>query len=165
MGNPNKDADALHNQIEQEIYDPFSKLNRKKKRGTMSDGIKYKDPLEYTPKEFIEFKKRVGVLVAADGISCNECLQNAEYKNFIANYTNKHFIKDAASNILERYTYKLNTLTLGSYTVVGKMTVDYPVVQQFKGHFLVKTIYFAKGLNGEILVKEIYVKEKPIILV
>lgn len=154
----------IHEEIENDIYDPFSTMNRKRK-SKEKESPKFRDPLYYTAKEFLEFKERLGILIQEDGISQDECAERPDVKQFIENYTYKHFIKDKQDNILSRYTYKCSLFTLGKYSkALGtRYEIVYPIVQQFKGHFLVKAIYFAKSGLG-VTIKEVTVKNTPIIL-
>ena len=150
----NKDMDSfkLHEELTKDMYDPFSTMNRNRK-SKEKQKPKFKDPLYYTAKEFLDFKERLGILIQQDGISQDDCNTRADIKQFIENYTLKHFIKDRKDNILARYTYKCSWFRLGKYSKVlgARYEIIYPFVQQYKGHFLVKTIYFARSRCFELV--------------
>ena len=164
-----KEQESLRKEIEKGVYDRFSDMNLERRRTNKfaNSKPKYKNPLQYTVKEFLDFKNRLGVLISEDGLSCDDTLKNSYYANYITNFVEANYIRKHRENILDGFTYKLHLLTLGRYNhIVGcRVETKFPVVQKFKGHFLVSTIYFAHGgTPNEIIAKEVKVKQSAIIL-
>lgn len=113
----------------------------------------------YSEKEFNTYKERLASALLTDGIDADTINENSDYKTFISNYVDSEIVQKKHKFAILGITHKLAHMDI-NYQDTGKI---YPIVNEYKGHDLQKTIYFSKGSNEDIIINEIPVKESKII--
>ncbi len=138
-------------ELERDIYDPNSKLNKDKKEkyrfGFNSiENVKFKHPIQYDRKQYDEFKHRLAIAICNNGISCKEAAQNPQYADYIANYVEVNFLKKDNMFKILGITLRFDNVVLGGLTIDNKkISVEFPVIMEFHGHFLKQCRYFKKN--------------------
>lgn len=163
-------------ELEKEVFHDDSKLNKDMREmaeaGVSHKPKKYKDPLQYSPQEFENFKHKLGIALNKNGLDCDDINKDPYFINFVKKYVENNFIDRKVENTLRRTTIKLAYTKLGHYS---KDKMDqyryFPIVQEYLGHFLIRVTYFAKEVDifnigtYTITAKTIPVKTASLILV
>jgi len=121
---------------------------------------------DYSERELEEYKGKLSSALIENGIDTAYTITNADAKNYIANWAEENIIKKEMHFKLQGYTFKFASLNLGVYNKDNDETSikTFPIVNKYKGHNLVETIYFSLDKDGAILDKVIKVKNSSIIL-
>ena len=107
--------------------------------------IKPTGPIPYTEKTFNEYKVRLVNTLIKEGLDADQIFNDSEAKAFITNYVEQELMSEKKDT--ER-------LILGTNIRLVHMEIDsprgkktYPLVNEYKGHHLMKTYYFYKKDN------------------
>jgi hypothetical protein len=116
--------------------------------------------ISYSERQFNDYKKRLTDALLSEGLSADIINDNSSYKQYIADYVDDNIVKQKTHYALQGITHKLAHVDI-NFHESGKV---YPVVNEYKGHDLQKTMYFSKDSNDSIIAKEISVIESKILL-
>lgn len=122
--------------------------------------------IDYTEKEIEDYKYRLGYALSTRGISCDDVLQNSNYKVNIISYTQKEIIDKKHIHDLARETYRMANTDVKTYGSDAEGSLKmYPVINRYKGHNLISTIIFTKGIGNDVKVEEIPVRKNKLIII
>lgn len=148
---PSVISPKFREELENSIYDPDSKLNKDKKEKNRFgfnklENVKFKHCIQYNRIQYDEFKHRLGIAICNDGISCEEAAKESRYANYISKYVEENFIKKEIFFKIAGITLRFDNLTLGGFTTDNKkIRIMFPVITEFKGHFLDNCRYFKRN--------------------
>ena len=118
--------------------------------------------IAYTAQQFESYKKRLAKGLVENGLDADSIAENADYKNFISNYVDDYFIKKKEHYALQRIVHRLAHMDItNSNENTSKV---YPIVNEYKGHDLQKTMYFSKDSTGAISVITVPVLDSTIVI-
>ena len=118
--------------------------------------------MKYTEQQFNAYKERLGIALYENGLSSDEIYVDPTAKNFITNYVQENLIDKKQTYALQGIVHKLAQMDIGVANKEGKTT--YPIINEYKGHDLQKTIYFRKDKNGSIEIETVPVLTSAIVL-
>lgn len=119
----------------------------------------------YTKAQMDAFKERLAKAIYAKGIPADEIVNRTEYKTFISNYAQTEIIDKKMKHALQGISHRFSNMEF-RFNGGDKPTRTYPVINEYKGHDLIKTYYFAKSTDGQISVESVSVIDsKPTILI
>lgn len=99
----------------------------------------------YAMEQVIDYRKKLAEAISKNGLSNDEIMKDSAVKEFISNYTQKRIVEDRIKNTIAGITIKLVNIDLGEYNRnPNKVSVSYPIINKYKGHNLVESIYFSK---------------------
>lgn len=144
-------------ELENNIYDPNSTLNKDRKEKerfgfNKLENVKFKYALTYNRAQYEEFRHRLAISICNDGISCKEAAEHPDYAGYISRYVEDNFIKRDLMFKLLGLVLRFDNLKLRGFTSDNKkFDIEYPVITEFRGHFLEKCRYFKRnGTNDGI---------------
>ena len=117
--------------------------------------------MAYTEQQFNAYKKRLAEALIKHGMDSYTLYNDADMKSFINNYVQDHIIDKKDHYALQGIVMKLANMEI-NYS--NRDTRSYPIINKYKGHDLIETIYFGKDENNSISVYTIPVVESSIIL-
>ena len=90
-----------------------------------------------------DYRHRLAVELANDGLSQDDINEHPEYMSYIKNYVDTEIINKKTRHDIEGLSYRLANSVLGEYSKSEESSRKiYPVVNVYKGHNLQYTIYF-----------------------
>lgn len=118
--------------------------------------------IAYTARQFEAYKRRLATELYENGLDADSIAVNADYMNYIANYIDDNLIKKKEHYALQGIVHKLAHMDISSEnTKIAKL---YPIVNEYKGHDLQKTMYFSKDSTRSIQVITVPVLESTIVI-
>ncbi len=121
---------------------------------------------DYSKQEMDKYKGKLATALLEEGVSTDYTFKNPEAQNYIANWAKEHIIDKEMHYKLQGFTFRFANLNLGVRNNDNSESEirTFPVINKYKGHNIVETIYFALDKDGAILDKTILVKDKIITL-
>ena len=119
--------------------------------------------IPFTEKQWINFKERMITIIPREAISSEEVLRDPDAKQFIHNYVEANFIDpDRVAKLkLQGITFRFANMEID---VGGREPVSYPIINEYKGHHIYRTGYFAREGKAIVMKYIDVVPEKKIIL-
>ena len=119
--------------------------------------------IPFTPKQWDDFKERMMTIIPREALSSDDVLRDPVAKQFIHNYAEANFIDpDRVAKLkLQGITFKFANMEIDTG---GKEPVSYPIVNEYKGHHIYRTGYFARDGQSIVMKYIDVVPEKKIIL-
>lgn len=118
--------------------------------------------IPYTEKTWNEFKEILATILDREALDCDFLSSDPKLKNFIVNFAEQELLSETKD--AERIKSKTNIRLSNMVIQTSRGTKQYPVVNEYKGHHLMRTKYFKR--NGESIefgVVEV-VQDKPAII-
>lgn len=124
--------------------------------------IKPAGKIPYTKKVWDEYKERLAYTLRERALDGEQIFNDPVAKAFILSYMEKELINEKKDT--ERLILNLNIrlVHMEIETTSGKRV--FPVVNEYKGHHLMKTYYFHKEDDGKIIMDCVEVNPKPLII-
>lgn len=124
--------------------------------------IKPAGKIPYTKKVWDDYKERLAYTLRERALDGEQIFNDPVAKAFILSYMEKELINEKKDT--ERLILNLNIrlVHMEIETTSGKRV--FPVVNEYKGHHLMKTYYFHKEDDGKIIMDCVEVNPKPLII-
>lgn len=128
--------------------------------------IKKPIKIDYDKNELEEYKGKLATILLDEGIDTNYTLTNANAKNYIANWAKEHIVEKEMHYKLQGFTFRFATLSLGAYNseIADNELRSFPIINKYKGHNLIETIYFVIDKDEVVSDKILRVKNNIITL-
>ena len=124
--------------------------------------IKPAGKIPYTRQVWEDYKERLAKTLRDKALDCDQIFNDGKAKNYIVNYTKNELMNEKKDT--ER-------LILGTNIRLSHMEIEstagtrtFPVVNEYKGHHLMKTYYFHKKEDTSIVMEFVEVDPKPLII-
>lgn len=119
----------------------------------------------YTRAQMDNFKQRLAKAIFERGLAADEIVNNTDYKNFVSNYAQTEIVDKKMENALKGISHRFSNMEF-QFNGGNKPPRTYPVINEYQGHDLTKTYFFAKTADGGISVDLVSVVDKrPSILI
>lgn len=124
--------------------------------------IKPAGKIPYTKKVWDDYKERLAYTLRTRALDGDQIFNDSVAKGFILSYMENELM--SAKKDTERLILNLNIrlVHMEIETASGKRV--FPVVNEYKGHHLMKTYYFHKEENGKVIMDCVEVNPKPLII-
>ena len=104
--------------------------------------IKPAGNIPYTEKTFNEYKVRLANTLMDNGLDSDEIFKDPQLKQFIFNYVENELMSEKKDTERIILGTNIRLVHMEIETSSGKKV--YPLVNEYKGHHLMKTYYFYK---------------------
>ena len=107
-------------------------------------GIKRPGFIPFTEKQWNEFKERLMYIIPREAISSNELAQDPQAAEYVKNYADVNFLDPVK---VDQFKAKGITLKFAnmSIDVGGPQPINFPLVNEYKGHRIYRTGYFVRN--------------------
>ena len=105
--------------------------------------IKPAGNIPYTEKTFNEYKVRLANTLMQVGLDSDTIFKDSQLKQFIVNYVENELMNEKKDNERIILGTNIRLVHMEIETSDGKKT--YPLINEYKGHHLMKTYYFYKA--------------------
>lgn len=124
--------------------------------------IKPAGKIPYSEKTWNEYKERLARTLRERALDGDQIFKDPAAKAYIVSYMEQELVNEKKDT--ERLILNINIrlVHMDIETSSGKRT--FPLINEYKGHHLMKTYYFHKNDNGEIRMECVEVNQKPLIL-
>lgn len=100
----------------------------------------------YTERQWNDYKARMMTTLPKDAASGQEIAEDPNFKQFVSNFVMSR-VEDPEKKEADRKAGI--SQRLANMEVKSSMgTIMYPIVNEYKGHYVMKTYYFKKGPGG-----------------
>ena len=125
--------------------------------------IKPAGKIPYTKKVWEEYKLRLTHTVQEKALDADQIFNDPDAKNYIVSYMEKELINEKKE--AERLLLNTNIRLVHMDIETNTGTRTFPLVNEYKGHHLMKTYYFHKEDTGNIKMECVEVNPKPAIII
>ena len=124
--------------------------------------IKPAGKIPYTKNVWDEYKERLAHTLRTRALDGDQIFNDPVAKAYIVSYMEKELVNEKKDT--ERLILNINIrlVHMDIETSSGKRT--FPLVNEYKGHHLMKTYYFHKDENNKIIMECVEVNPKPQII-
>ena len=123
--------------------------------------IKPAGGMPYTEKTFNEYKLRLTDTLMRQGLDSDTIFRDSQLKQFIFNYVENELMNEKKDT--ERIILGTNIRLVHMEIEASSGKKIYPLVNEYKGHYLMNTYYFYKN-GSECKMGCVEVNPSPIIL-
>lgn len=119
--------------------------------------------IPFTEKQWMEFKERMMTIIPREALSSEEILRDPEASQFVRNYADANFCDPIQVEKFKQIgiTFKFANMDID----VGKDSpISYPIVNEYKGHHIYRTGYFARDGKSFVMKYIDVVPERKIIV-
>lgn len=125
--------------------------------------IKPAGNIPYTEKQFNDYKERLARTLMDKALDSDSIFMDTEAKQFITNYVETELLSEQKD--MERLILNLNIRLANIDINTSTGTKNYPVINEYKIHHLVKTYYFYRDTETKsIKLGTVEVKKSPLII-
>lgn len=118
--------------------------------------------IPYTEKTWNEFKERLATILDREALDCSFLSSDPKLKEFVINYSEQELLSEQkdAERIADKTNIRLSNMVIQT----SRGVKEYPVVNEYRGHHLMRTKYFKRSGNT-IEFGVVEVVEKPHIII
>lgn len=124
--------------------------------------IKPSGRIPYTENIWNEYKKRLAITLRERALDGDQIFNDPIAKEYIVSYMEKELINEKKD--AERIILNTNIRLVHMDIETNSGTRTFPLVNEYKGHHLMKTYYFHKEDDGKIVMECVEVNSKPLII-
>ena len=109
--------------------------------------------IPFSERQWNDFKERLSVTVAREGVSSEELMTDPEAQQFVKNYANTNFVDSDKTEKLRQQGITLKFAVMTISTKDGDF--NYPIINEYKGHHIYRTGYFSRERDKSLVMKYI----------
>ena len=125
--------------------------------------IKRATNIPYTRETWEEYKNRLAAILREKALDGNQIFNDPVTKNYIVSYMESELLSEQKENQRLILGTNIRLVHMEIETSMGKRV--FPIINEYKGHHLMKTYYFYKQDDGSCAMGCVEVNEKPAIIV
>lgn len=118
-----------------------------------SSGLYKPGFIPFSERQWNDYKQRLAVTVAEEGVSCEELSTDPEAQQFVKNYADTNFTDPTKTEELRQKGITLKFAVMNISTNRGDF--NYPIINEYKGHHIYRTGYFSREANQSLVMKYI----------
>ena len=100
----------------------------------------------YTSSQWTGYQDRLKKTLYNEGATAVQISSNTEYKNYVANYVQENVVDATTRNAILGIVHRLANIELTK----GDEKSVYPIINEYKGHDLIRVHYFRVNKSGEL---------------
>lgn len=102
----------------------------------------------YDEKTIKDYKARLAAALVKDGLSADTIATSTMYKEYLIRFAEDNIIAPQAKDRIMGITYKMAVMDLDILGTGATEYQSFPIINKFKGHNLIESIYFRKDGTG-----------------
>lgn len=119
--------------------------------------------IPYTRETWEEYKNRLAAILREKALDGDQIFKDPETKNYIVSYMESELLSEKKENERLILGTNIRLVHMEIETSTGKRV--FPIVNEYKGHHLMKTFYFYKREDGSCDMACVEVKNTPSIII
>lgn len=103
----------------------------------------------YTKKQFEDYQHRLAATLISEAMSGEQVGNDPNAKQFIEKFVKDNVLESKPKDLILGYTYHAAIMEVKAFEKSSlRESINYPILNKYKGHDLIETIFFKKTEDG-----------------